>query len=231
MAFLEKSPCRRACALDIRDCPPSGKFHNIKDYPVYYDPLYHPLDYPSLFETPDTVCVWLLLALQAHPAQCYSCSRARFHGHVSYADNVFEIHVVASHSVSLGKQALESASYHHCHIFRMIDEILSKTNDNSVAQCFCRVVEDDPPWLFYSDEHYENALSALSVPVLCEAGQKIVSLSKHEWTKPSLISTILRHFAHQCATIITLALPELLAHLGSLLERLPVKPLGLSRVP
>ena len=191
MLFIDKSLCQRARVLDSQDCPPSGINHTVNEYPIYYDPLYHPFEHPALFETPATVCAWLMSALQAHPAQCSTCSKASFYGHISFLCEVFEVHIDANHSVFLNKSDLESASYHHCQIFCMIDKLLAANNSSHVSECFRLVVEDDPPWFFHSDEHYEFLLSTLTVPVLREVSLKIASVPRRQRSKASFIATIL----------------------------------------
>ena len=221
MLFIDKSPCQRARVLDSQDCPPSGIEHTVNDYPLYYDPLYHPSDHPTLFQTSATVCAWLTSALRAHPAQCHICSMSVFHGHVSFLDDVFEVHINSFRSVFLKKPDLEKASYHHCQVFSMMDKVVSASDSSTVSECFRRVVEDDPPWLFYSNEHHEFMLSTLTVPVLREASLGIVSVPRHQRNKASFIASILHHFAQHRATIIALSFPDLVVHLHSLVERLP----------
>ncbi|SJL11507.1 uncharacterized protein ARMOST_14911 [Armillaria ostoyae] len=61
MAFtLCKLPCTVTQVLDIEDCPPNdGTEYFPRDFPVYYDPLYHPENHADLFRSPEHVCEWL----------------------------------------------------------------------------------------------------------------------------------------------------------------------------
>jgi hypothetical protein len=44
-----KQPSMLATALDETDCPPYGVWHNIADYPTYYDVLHFPEYHTDLF--------------------------------------------------------------------------------------------------------------------------------------------------------------------------------------
>ncbi len=46
--------------LDIVDCPPDdGTEYLPRNFPVYYDPLYHPENHADLFQSSECVCDWL----------------------------------------------------------------------------------------------------------------------------------------------------------------------------
>ena len=55
-----------ARVLEENMCPPSEIPHLIDDYPYYYDPLYFPHLYPSLFVNSRNFCDWLASALNDH---------------------------------------------------------------------------------------------------------------------------------------------------------------------
>ena len=60
MPFLCKQPSRLPHVLCASQCPPDNVYHDIFEYPVYYDALYSPADHVSLFENEESVCNWLL---------------------------------------------------------------------------------------------------------------------------------------------------------------------------
>jgi hypothetical protein len=45
-------------------------YHDIEDFPLYYDPLYYPDYHQSLFDVERAVCLWLLKGLKNHFMSC-----------------------------------------------------------------------------------------------------------------------------------------------------------------
>ena len=74
MPFHCKQSSMLSCVLCTSQCPPNNVFHEICEYPVYYDALYSPADHVSLFEKKELVCHWLLDGLLDHFSACSSCS-------------------------------------------------------------------------------------------------------------------------------------------------------------
>jgi hypothetical protein len=51
MDFFSKQPSVVARVMNATGCPPHDMLHNIEDYSVFYDPLYFPQLYLSIFES------------------------------------------------------------------------------------------------------------------------------------------------------------------------------------
>jgi hypothetical protein len=74
MPFLKKCACTAPRALSLEDCPPDNVPHMPSDFPIYYDALYFPQLYPSVFDTPDAFCRWLSTAVRNHQIGLHACS-------------------------------------------------------------------------------------------------------------------------------------------------------------
>lgn len=57
--FVDKIPCVAPCLLDESQLPLADYPHEIRDYAIYYDPLYFSLQHVSSFDTPQNLCSWL----------------------------------------------------------------------------------------------------------------------------------------------------------------------------
>ena len=64
MVFLVKRPPELPRALCASHCPPHNVLHNMSDFPLYYDPLYYPTCFLSIFNSPIKVYEWLLTGSQ-----------------------------------------------------------------------------------------------------------------------------------------------------------------------
>ena len=60
MVFLVKQPSELPRVLSASHCPPNNVLHDISEFPLYYDPLYYPTCFSSIFSSPIKVCEWLL---------------------------------------------------------------------------------------------------------------------------------------------------------------------------
>ena len=73
MPFLVKQPSRSPRVLCATHCPPHDIFHDISDFRLYYDPLYFPNFFASMFDSSIKVSDWLLIELRRHFECCRSC--------------------------------------------------------------------------------------------------------------------------------------------------------------
>jgi hypothetical protein len=80
--FINKAPCAVAHVIEDSVCPPDGP-HHVKDYPIYYDPIYFPHEYHECFESALNFCIWLKNALKTHHVHCLECE-TEFTGLVTY---------------------------------------------------------------------------------------------------------------------------------------------------
>jgi len=79
MPFICKKPCVVPRVLCASQCPPHNILHDILDYPFYYEPIYFPEYYASLFATKQSCCVWLLNGLKHHSLNCCAHSQSISH--------------------------------------------------------------------------------------------------------------------------------------------------------
>ena len=74
--FMVKQPSVLPRILCASHCPPHNVEHEIEQYLLYYDPLYFPNDYQSVFSVEQSVCDWLLKSLHTHALSCQTCPKA-----------------------------------------------------------------------------------------------------------------------------------------------------------
>ena len=78
MPFVTKQPCKTTRVLSFDACPPHNVPHKICEYPLYYDACYFPELHKEIFETGDSVKLWLVIGLIDHSRFCESCTREKF---------------------------------------------------------------------------------------------------------------------------------------------------------
>lgn len=133
-----------------------------------YYPHYHPL----VFQDDNTVHEWLLKRLKNHTMTCVSClcdhphSSSCTYGVEYMAPSQFSV-ATSSANIIISVNSIESAAFTFCHL---IKHLLSGSipTDNWLEFAWYILCEQ-PSWLFCSEEHYLQALTELSVPVLIEA--------------------------------------------------------------
>ena len=96
MLFLFKPPSVLPCILSASQCPPHNVLHGVTEYPLYYDPLYSPVDHTMLFESEQSVCQWLWHGLVVHWVGCSRCFQAmspfnEMICRVFFSSNFFEV--------------------------------------------------------------------------------------------------------------------------------------------
>jgi hypothetical protein len=198
MTFVQKLPCQVARVLDSADYPPHDVPHTTCQYPLYYDALYYPHYHPLVFRDENTVYEWLLKGLENHTMTCVSClhdhphSASRTYGVEYMVPSRFSV-ATSSAEVIISVNSIESAAFTFC---RLIRHLLSGSmpTDNwleSAQYVLCK----QPSWLFRSEEHYLQALTELSVPVLVEASHALGLTGRLR--KAELIRVILHDFARE----------------------------------
>ena len=144
-------------------CPSSETLHLIDDYPYYYDPLYFPNLYPSLFVNPNNFCDWLAFALNDHHVVCHRCTT--YTNVCVFYDGMFITITCNAQPVTMSLQVFENAGYHHCMIFSKIDQ----KNPLSVSDYLLIRTSDFPPWFHYSSELVNKQLMGISLKNLSQS--------------------------------------------------------------
>jgi hypothetical protein len=105
-------------------CPPENIYHDISDFPYYYDPLYFPTQayYPSFFDTEDSACQWLKTAFHRHLLQCHSCSSLakKYEDivlNITYSDPVFHLELCGVR-LQVPLTYVESCLFYFCRLYR-----------------------------------------------------------------------------------------------------------------
>ncbi|KAH0835807.1 hypothetical protein J3R83DRAFT_9664 [Lanmaoa asiatica] len=167
--------------IDDRFCPPDGP-HDIKDYPIFYDPIYYPNENPECFETPLNFCVWLNNALKDHASHCFQCDTTSS-GSVAY-DGLDIYFLCYSTCISLVKstQYFSRAEYTHCQFLNKIVQHHLPIPPVSVPDHLLTF----PKWFSYSDDVNERNLDSLSIKVIHETASSLpdVFLRKDATKKP-----------------------------------------------
>ena len=131
MCFLfNKQPSELSRALCTSECPPHNVLHDMNDYPSYYDPVYFPTNYPSIFDSEDSVCEWLLMGLKKHSFVCCSCvflqnGFEQCEDSVRYNASMFEIkfHCV---QIQVSILYIESSMFSFCRLHHLLFHLISK---------------------------------------------------------------------------------------------------------
>ena len=174
--FIQKSPCQVPRVLDVIDCPPHNIVHDILHYPNCYGPLYYPECYPEVFATP-SVKVWLETSLCSHISLCCPCSSMHKLLGVKFSVQWRDPHyLVCAYADGKLKQCtvsledLQSKTYANCQIVsRLCRPSLVVPPSDSSIDVYSVIAQEEPAWLFHSDDLYRLHLSQLPAPVLASA--------------------------------------------------------------
>ena len=156
-----------ARVLEENMCPPSEIPHLIDDYPYYYDPLYFPHLYPSLFVNSRNFCDWLASALNDHHVSCCRCN-SYMNVSVIYDGMIITI-TCNARSVTMSLQVFENAGYHHCMVFSKIDQ----NNPLNVSDYLSIKISDFPSWFHYSSELVNQQLMHVSLQTLSQSARGV----------------------------------------------------------
>ena len=177
MVFLVKQPSELPRVLSASHCPPNNVLHDISEFPLYYDPLYYPTCFSSIFSSPIKVCEWLLNGLQVHFDFCSSCIVLQaglepFVDDARYCASIFEIRFRCLR-IHIPISYIESSSFSFCCLHALLVEKSNKfhttfcNNDNGDFKVFVDlVVSNVPLWIFRENEDCSNRLMSLSMSQL-----------------------------------------------------------------
>ena len=203
--FIQKLPCQVPRVLDVVDCPPHNIVHDILHYPIYYDPLYYPECYPEVFATP-SVKVWLETSLCSHISLCCPCSSTHqllgVKFSVQWRDPYYLVCAYANGKLKqcmLSSEDPQSKTYAHCQIVsRLCRASFVVPQSDSCIEVYSVIAQEEPAWLFHSDDLYRLHLSQLPAPVLASAAKSCSRDPKNiPRNKTSSISKIIDHFADE----------------------------------
>lgn len=139
--ILYKKPCTVTWVLDSKDCPPDDVTEYYPgDFPIYYDPLYHPECHADLFRSPESVCKWLKNCF--HSESLWPDVHAEFHEGFFYVEDV-------SVNVQLHLSLLDIASsrFHPRLCLRM---------DHGDRRC-------NRSWVYTSEESLSDAFDGITL--------------------------------------------------------------------
>ena len=172
MSFLHKQPCVLPRVLCASQCPSDNKPHDIDEFPLYYDPLYYPACYRTLFNSKKMVCQWLLHHLQEHPLMCPSCPYLEpvingSHDTISYTSSIFDIILHGVH-LQVPLSYVECSRFSFCRLYRRFLILMSSlqcppSNLNPFLLEAQSVLVQVPGWFLREKHIYLMSLSALSV--------------------------------------------------------------------
>ena len=154
MPFIIKQSCTAACVLPLKFCPPHNMLHDIDHYPCYYDPLYFPKLHFSVFESAESVKVWLLVGIDDHKNHCQCCHYDYCEVCVDIGNEFIQI-TIGSRSVLVSHDYIESVSFTFCCLVRLC--VLEGSEHSPL--------DNNPAWLFYPDSHHKENLEHITVPV------------------------------------------------------------------
>ena len=165
MSFLKKRACTAPRALLLEDCPPDNVPHMPSDYPIYYDAVYFPELYASVFESPNSFCAWLCTAVRNHQTGQYACScmLLMLPFTVDYIDGYFRV-IFGKHSMCLLTAEVESCLFTVCHMLwwlTAVDEPFEKTRNV--------LLNDNPTWCYHADADVSRLLQEFSATVLLDS--------------------------------------------------------------
>jgi len=167
-------------------CPSSEIPHLIDDYPYYYDPLYFPHLYPSLFANPRNFCNWLVLALNDHHTVCYHC--ITYTNVCVFYDGMIITITCNARSITMSLQVFENAGYHHCVVFSKINQ----SNPLSVSN-YLPITSDFPSWFHYSPELVNQQLMHVSLQNLSQSARGVGIQGKALRLKKSCVDALQSH--------------------------------------
>ncbi|KAG1829716.1 hypothetical protein DFJ58DRAFT_737237 [Suillus subalutaceus] len=168
-AFLHKTPSVITRVLDVNDCPPLHVLHSPADFPLYYDPLYHPECHPAVFETPSGFCSWLYSALNYHVLSCAKCASCIEVHSVSFDGVAVNIRI-GGVSVSFSPSHFAPASYAHCSVFRCYEGCRAAV---TMESCLLLKFKRDPPWFFHAVDIYRDNLSEVPAADLRDIARRL----------------------------------------------------------
>ena len=206
MTFMVKQPSLLPRALCALQCPPHNLYHDIEDYPEYYNPLYFPAFYASLFASENSVCEWLLNEFRCHMLTCLSCPHlpsflereidgCRFDGfffHLTFQSVHFQFPLTF----------VEGQTFSFCTLQRRLVLSITKLHfsfenlnfvDNELLIYGKIGGIEIPVWIFRDRESY--VLSLLALPVFQLRNVACISHSSHN--KCDLIDLIVDDFLYQ----------------------------------
>jgi hypothetical protein len=162
MPFLLKQPSTQPRVLCASQIPPHNIYHDISDYPMFYEPAYYPACYISLFDNEDSVCQWLQYNLQDHRSRCPSCSfevvkLSTSMVKVSFSSTHFQI-VFDSISFHVSMLYVQNASFSFCRLYRRMLHFVNTDHTLLRRHSFVQT----PSWLLRERNDYLTHLSAIS---------------------------------------------------------------------
>jgi hypothetical protein len=173
--------------------------HDIKDYPIFYDPIYYPNENRNCFETALNFCIWLNTTLKNHASHCFQCDTA-YSGSVAYDGLDIFVFCYSIH-VSLVKstQYFSCAGYTNC---QLLNEFVQHRLPITPSVRIPDHLLSFPRWFLYSDDVNECNVDSLSIKVIHEAASSLsdLFLCKHA-TKKACIQVLLSDFTTQHATL------------------------------
>ena len=159
-------------------CPPNNVLHDISEFPLYYDPLYYPTCFLSIFSNPIKVCEWLLTGLQAHFDYCrcrtvLQAGLEPFVDNARYCASIFEIRFCCLR-IHIPISYIESASFSFCCLHKIFLERSKKMcstfcgiDDVNYYEPFIdTVVANVPSWIFQECQDCSDCLMLLSMTQL-----------------------------------------------------------------
>jgi hypothetical protein len=203
MSFLHKQPSVLPRALCASLCPPENIYHDISDFPYYYDSLYFPTYYPFLFQTEDSTCRWLKTAFHNHLLRCLSCSSLtkkyeEIVLNITYSEPVFHFELCGI-CLQVPLTYIESSHFSFCRLYRRF--FFLSMNLCSIPPYVDQSIKDIesvlarvPTWLMRPRDAYFPSLCALS---LSELQSTPLSFSVVSRRKPDVIEALIEDFVKE----------------------------------
>ena len=192
---------------------PLAEQFKMVQYTALYDPLYYPECYPEVFATPSSVKMWLETSLCSHISLCCLCSsthqllgvkfsvqwRDPYYLVCAYADGKLKQCVVSL-------EDLQSKTYVHCQIVsRLCRASLVVPLSDPCINVYSVIAQEEPAWIFHSEDLYHLHLSQLPAPVLASAAKSCSTSRDFQnipHNKTSFISIIIDHFVSECGVFL-----------------------------
>lgn len=186
MPFVVKIPSKVARVLTIEACPPHDEIHETNDFPIFYDPCYYPELYPQIFETVDSVTIWLRHALRDHFVRCLDCSCKQIPIRVQNNGECIQL-LSGITQFDITSDEIGVALFSFCRLVNSLtSKMRSKTGDS------LKIMERNPLWMSYPTCYHIENLNVLNVSQLQNAAKNIINPIPRR--KESLVSCVINDF-------------------------------------